>query len=272
MEPDELYGLPLERFVPERDTLARALRAERRRDDAARVAALRKPSVAAWAVNQLVRTQRPAVAELLAAGDAVRAAQAELIAGRGDPRALRAAGERERAAVDGLVATARGLIDAEGRGLSAVVVERVGETLHAAALDEQARSEVRDGRLARELRHAGLGLGLGLGTGGGGSASEAAAEHDAAKRAAAAERAARERTEREAAERERTERRAEARAAELAARRRAERAARALRAAEQRRERAAAALDAADAALEEARVEAAAADAEHDAATRRTRG
>ena len=37
------------------------LRAEKRRDEAAEVAALRKPSIAAWAVNQLVRTQHDAV-------------------------------------------------------------------------------------------------------------------------------------------------------------------------------------------------------------------
>ena len=33
MDPHELYGLPLERFVPERAALAKALRAEGRRDD-----------------------------------------------------------------------------------------------------------------------------------------------------------------------------------------------------------------------------------------------
>ena len=61
MEPDDLYGLPLDRFVAERGALAKALRADGRRDEASRVAALRKPSVAAWAVNQLARTQRPAM-------------------------------------------------------------------------------------------------------------------------------------------------------------------------------------------------------------------
>ncbi len=70
---DELYGLPLERFVPERAALVKALRAEGRREDAAQVAKLRKPSVAAWAVNQLVRTQGRAAAELFAAGDALLA-------------------------------------------------------------------------------------------------------------------------------------------------------------------------------------------------------
>jgi hypothetical protein len=54
-EADELYGLALDAFVPERDALAKRLRADGRRDEANEVKALRKPSVAAWAVNQAVR-------------------------------------------------------------------------------------------------------------------------------------------------------------------------------------------------------------------------
>ena len=54
----ELYGLPLDRFVAERAALAKSLRSEGQREQADQVAKRRKPSVAAWAVNQLVRTQR----------------------------------------------------------------------------------------------------------------------------------------------------------------------------------------------------------------------
>ena len=163
MEPDDLYGLPLDRFVAERGALAKELRAERRRDEAKEVAGLRKPSVAAWAVNQLVRTQDAGVGELLAAGDALRSAQEDLLAGKGDARALRTAGERERAAVDALVEAARGLLTSGGLELSEPVVERVADTLHAAALDEDAREQVQEGAPERELRHVGLGLGLGEG-------------------------------------------------------------------------------------------------------------
>lgn len=87
MEADDLFGLPLERFTEERNALARELRREGRRDEAAEVARLRKPSVAAWAVNQLVRTQRREVDQLFAAGDALREAQAGLLAGRAAPPA-----------------------------------------------------------------------------------------------------------------------------------------------------------------------------------------
>ena len=84
MDANDLYGLPLERFVPERNALAKDLRRNGDRDEAETVAKLRKPSVAAWAVNQLVRTQRQAVARLFAAGDAAQRAQSELLAGRVD--------------------------------------------------------------------------------------------------------------------------------------------------------------------------------------------
>jgi hypothetical protein len=273
MEPDDLYGLPLDRFVAERGALAKALRADRRREEAKEVAGLRKPSVAAWAVNQLVRTQDAGVGELLAAGDALRSAQEDLLAGKGDARALRAAGERERAAVDALVEAARGLLTSGGLELSEPVVERVADTLHAAALDEDARRQVQAGRLERELRHVGLGLGLGEGAAAPAPAASARARakpagkpapkerEDDRKETARAERARADKR----AQRERAAARKEARAAGTAARRRAERAIRALGAAEERRKRAAEALAEAEDALATARQEAEAAVAEQAA-------
>jgi hypothetical protein len=254
MQPDDLYGLPLDRFIPERTALARALRADKQRDDAAAVAALRKPSVAAWAVNQLVRSQGAGVKGLFDAGDALRGAQADLLAGRGDGRSLRTAGERERAAVDELVQAARGLLTSEGHELSPAVVERVADTLHAAALDEDARERVCGGCLERELRHAGLGLGETA------LAQPPAAARSAAPRepAGAATRAAPREPAAAAkrAERERADARRAARTTEAVARRRAERSKHALRAAEERRARAAQALEAADEAAATARTEA----------------
>ena len=111
---DRLFGLPLERFVAERDALAKALRADGRRDEAAAVKALAKPSVAAWAVNQAVRA-RPAEARALwAAGDALAGAQEDLLAGRGDALALRDAARGEQAARGALVDAARGLLNEAG--------------------------------------------------------------------------------------------------------------------------------------------------------------
>jgi hypothetical protein len=157
-EPDRLYGLPLEDFVRERDALAKRMRADGRREDAAAVKALGKPTVAAWAVDQAVRA-RPREAEALwAAGDALAAAQAALLAGEGDAASLRSAGQAEQAALQPLLDAARGLLTGGGRSLGEDVLERVEETLHAAAVDAEARPDVAAGRLTRELRHAGLGL------------------------------------------------------------------------------------------------------------------
>ena len=114
VDVDDLYGLPLDRFTPERNALARELRNRGERERGAEVAALRKPSVAAWAVNQLVRTQKRAIGELFEAGDGLRAAQDAVLAGRGDGSSLRAAGERERQAVESLIGSAGGLLSSDG--------------------------------------------------------------------------------------------------------------------------------------------------------------
>ncbi len=52
---EELYGLPLAEFVAERDALARSLKKAGEAVEAERVKGMRKPSVAAWVVNQAVR-------------------------------------------------------------------------------------------------------------------------------------------------------------------------------------------------------------------------
>ena len=258
MDVDDLYGLPLDRFVPERTALARELRKAGERERAAEVAALKKPSVAAWAVNQLVRTQRRGVDELLEAGDGLRSAQDDVLGGRGDARSLRAAVERERLAVDTLTDGARGLLSSEGHELSDTMVERVSETLHAAALDDDAREQVSGGRLERELRHVGLG---GFGAFGGGSPAPRAEKRAATrktqrgeKKEQAGERAEQERTAREQAKADEEARKA-ARATEREARRRAERAGRAAQLALEKRDRAEEALREAEAEFEAAEAE-----------------
>jgi len=205
-EADALYGLPLEQFTPERDALVKELRKEGDREAAARVKSLRKPTVAAWAVNQLARSQPQAIRELGDAGEALRDAQAAIVAGKGSADDLRAAGERQRAAVEELMTAARGLLTGNGRGLSESTLEDVADTLRAAAVDDGTREAVLAGRLDRERRAAGLGAGLeGFALTGappraasapakpgpakpraGAARAEAAAEKEAALRAAAA--------------------------------------------------------------------------------------
>ena len=66
-EADDLYGLPLGEFTAARDALAKRLRGEKRREDADFVKGLKRPSVAAGAINLAVREH--GADDLLAAGD-----------------------------------------------------------------------------------------------------------------------------------------------------------------------------------------------------------
>ena len=128
---DALYALPLDEFTKARNDLARELRKDGRRDDAQAVSGLRKPSLAAWVVNQLARRNRKDVDALVAAAAAIRKGDAD-------------ADERFRRSVDQLVRAARRLLATSGRGTDAVVQE-VATTLRASAA--VAPDELTEGRL-----------------------------------------------------------------------------------------------------------------------------
>jgi hypothetical protein len=226
--PDDLYGLPLDRFVPVRAALVKALRAQKRRDEASEVAALRKPSVAAWAVNQLVRTEPKALQALFETGDDLTSAQAQAAAGKGGGDAMRDATHRQRDAVRDLVAAAEQLLGSAGHGVSQATSERIGETLRAAANDEDARRRVAGGCLTRELRFVGVGIGGPARTPGKSKPAVVARDAEAERVAAAA--------------RERAEALKAARRSEADARRAAARADKELSAAQARQDEAAAAL------------------------------
>jgi hypothetical protein len=84
-----LLALPPERFVAERDALARAL-AERGGGAAAEVRRLRRPTGLAWVLNRLARGRPREVEALLRAGERLRAGHRRALAG-GGADALRAA-------------------------------------------------------------------------------------------------------------------------------------------------------------------------------------
>src|SRR5215203_2048709 len=69
---DALFTLPLAEFTGERNTLAARLKKEGHPNDAARVKLFGKPSVSAWAVNQLYWQHRDTFDELIAAGKSFR--------------------------------------------------------------------------------------------------------------------------------------------------------------------------------------------------------
>jgi hypothetical protein len=147
---DRLYGLPLDEFTPARDRLAAELREQGDRDAAARVKKFRRPSVSAWAVNQLVRNHRNEVQELLAVGDDVRAAQRAALSSGGAKR-IREITDRRRRVVDGLLDRAQDLLAQAGHAISRSTIDKVGDTLMAATVDDGAADAVRAGRLSHDL-------------------------------------------------------------------------------------------------------------------------
>ena len=142
--PDDLYGLPFERFVTERDALAKELRAGGDREAADAVKKLAKPTRAAWAVNVAVRSDPDAARDLAESVRLLESAQEELLAG-GEPTALRHATEQARDAIERLVKAAPAATD------------KVRETLHAALVEPEVLDEVVRGRVQRERVASGFG-------------------------------------------------------------------------------------------------------------------
>ncbi|WP_432947454.1 hypothetical protein ACQPXM_10960 [Kribbella sp. CA-253562] len=146
----ELYGLGPEDF-----TAARNLAAKNAGDPRAAEAikALRKPTLAAWLANQLVRADPDGVHQLTELGEQLR--QAHL---SGDAPALRRLTPQRHELVRALVTTARDKARAEGRTVTAAVAERLTETLDAALVDPGAAQLLRSGQLTSALRHVGFGV------------------------------------------------------------------------------------------------------------------
>jgi hypothetical protein len=74
-EIDALFKLPLAEFTGARNTLAARLKKDGSPNDAERVKLLTKPSISAWAVNQLYWNHREEFEQLIAAGKRFRPAQ-----------------------------------------------------------------------------------------------------------------------------------------------------------------------------------------------------
>lgn len=81
----ELFATPPTEFVAARNAAAKALRAEKRRDEATVVAALRRPGWDDYALNVVAAEQPDTVGSFTDAAAAVRDAQAAAIEGRDGP-------------------------------------------------------------------------------------------------------------------------------------------------------------------------------------------
>ena len=95
----ELYAVDPAEFVAARDDLARQLKSDGQREEAAAVKALRRPPVPIWALNRVAHDDGEAIEALLAAAADAREAQDALLAGEVDRDVLRDALAQRRAAM-----------------------------------------------------------------------------------------------------------------------------------------------------------------------------
>ncbi len=144
-ELDRLYGLALEEFTKARNDLSARLKKSGESAAAAEVKALSKPSVPAWAVNQLARTRKRDVRALLDAAERSRSGKA---------KSLREALAEQRDALQRLTDQARELLEAERGNASDAMVQRVAATLRAAASDPAAAELLERGRVNEDLEPA----------------------------------------------------------------------------------------------------------------------
>ncbi len=141
MTVDDLYAEPLEGFVAARDQLAKELAAAGDDDEAKRVKALRKPTVAAWTLNRLAREHPDLLSALADSHQRLRSADSAT--------AMRAASEARMVAIQEIVDAPEDATEA--------VRKKIRSTLLAVATDPAAEEALVAGRLQTELEPGGLG-------------------------------------------------------------------------------------------------------------------
>lgn len=155
-----LYAEPLEEFVAARNRRVRELRARGERDLAARVAALRRPTLSLWLANRLHEAAPDELKELLAAGRELQTAQAA--AAGGDAAARRRFRDligRHSQLIDVLIRRGQGLAEERGHGAGDEVSRRLAATLRAASTEPGESGErLLQGRLAAEPEAGGFDL------------------------------------------------------------------------------------------------------------------
>ncbi len=138
-----LYQLPLDEFTAARNALAKQAGG-----DAARVRALSKPPVPAWAVNQLFWTDRSTWDDLIAAAENARKVNRAVLGGRaGD---VRAANRVHEEAVERAFKATLSLLASSGHPATDATRQAISTTLRALPADEP------PGRLTQTLQPGGF--------------------------------------------------------------------------------------------------------------------
>ncbi len=143
---DELFGAPAEEFVATRARLVRELRASGRREDAKLLAARRRPTQTAGALNRLARAHAESLQEFFALAEPLSAAQVGGRAGDAEARErLRTLDDERRRRTEQLTDAAVALAGPSG----AQHREEIGRTLSAALADPEIARTLAAGHLER---------------------------------------------------------------------------------------------------------------------------
>src|SRR5262249_20725415 len=141
---DRLYSVPLADFTRCRNDLAARLRAAGRRDEAAAVRRLTRPTAAVWAINGAARENAEMVRSFVAATDRLRRAQ------DGTRDAVTEATRAQRRALQELVRATERILERGCLRVTTTVRERVSRTLLGTAADPDSQRALLRGRLTEE--------------------------------------------------------------------------------------------------------------------------
>jgi hypothetical protein len=145
---DRIYAVPATDFIAARDAEAKACADK---ELAKQVKALRKPSVAAWAVNLLVRREAAQIDQVLGLAESLRAAAESL-----DGEELRTLTRQRRQLTAALTQTARDLVREHDVRLTGAVADQVEGMLNAAMLDPVAAAVLRSGLVVTAFTSTGV--------------------------------------------------------------------------------------------------------------------
>jgi hypothetical protein len=121
-----------------------------------RVKALVKPSVSAWAINQLARKHSDAISRYLRASDRLFRAQVRGMSTKAADPDFAPAAEEQKNRLAELMGLAQEMLSAGGHGQSRTVLDRIQMTLRSAILSESARSELEAGRMTGDVGESGF--------------------------------------------------------------------------------------------------------------------
>jgi len=147
----QLLATPPDEFVAARNALAKQLKADGRRDEAAEVGSMRRPSWVDWALNVAAADHAGDVERFAEAAELMRAAQRGAVTGRGGVD-LRTAMTGLRDRTGELARRVNGVLTDHGRGAA---LPEITERLAEVATSDAATGQLRAGLLLGDVGDAG---------------------------------------------------------------------------------------------------------------------